>query len=460
MKSLFVLLCLLGEILARTWFDGLNYNPKQKDGSCPTVDTVRSDLSTMAPYTDTIKIFSVKDCNQGEPVLRAVEGTSWKVVLGMWVGPDDSAFNADVQELTRLNSVFDLKKYVKYVVVGSESLYRKDQTEDQLIAKINQARQLLNSLGLSSIPVTTADVYLNYSARLASAVDFVMMNAFTYWEGVPIEAAANTMFEHINAVKAISGGKRVVVGETGWPTGGSNFGAAVPSLANSARYMREFICRAHAEQIEYYWYAAIDTPWNTTPTNTVEAHFGILDADHNPKYPGDNWFACDNSSKKQGTIKMLIPQQNRKLIYEALFNEGVMVAKKDFNAPKHSELMVPNLQVIKALQSLNSRGYVKTQFSWQYYYYTLTDEGIEYLREYLHLPAEIVPATFKKPVRAQPTSSRFGRQELNYKIERDGEYPRRDRDEYRRRDDRKEGASGDFKPEFRGGAGRGRPQPR
>lgn len=31
-------------------------------------------------------------------------------------------------------------------------------------------------------------------------------------------------------------------------------------------------------------------------------------------------------------------------------------------------------QVIKACQSLNSRGYVKTRFSWQYYYYTLTPE--------------------------------------------------------------------------------------
>ncbi|KAF9342301.1 hypothetical protein BGX26_007841, partial [Mortierella sp. AD094] len=43
--------------------------------------------------------------------------------------------------------------------------------------------------------------------------------------------------------------------------------------------------------------------------------------------------------------------------------------------------------------------YVKTQFSWQYYYYTLTDAGIEYLREYLHLPSEIFPATFKKTAR-------------------------------------------------------------
>lgn len=58
-----------------------------------------------------------------------------------------------------------------------------------------------------------------------------------------------------------------------------------------------------------------------------------------------------------------------------------MVAAKDFNAPKHPDIDVPNLEVIKAMQSLTSKGYVKTQFSWQYYYYTLTNEGIDYLRE-------------------------------------------------------------------------------
>ena len=47
---------------------------------------------------------------------------------------------------------------------------------------------------------------------------------------------------------------------------------------------------------------------------------------------------------------MLIPKKNLKVVYEHLFKEGVMVAKKDFNLPKHSEIDVPNLQVIKALQ--------------------------------------------------------------------------------------------------------------
>lgn len=63
------------------------------------------------------------------------------------------------------------------------------------------------------------------------------------------------------------------------------------------------------------------------------------------------------------------------------FSEGVIVAQKDYNAPKHVELDVKNLFVIKSMQSLNSRGYVKTQYSWGWYYYTLTNEGLEYLRE-------------------------------------------------------------------------------
>lgn len=80
----------------------------------------------------------------------------------------------------------------------------------------------------------------------------------------------------------------------------------------------------------------------------------------------------------------------------------MLVAQKDYELKEHPEIKVPNLHVIKAMQSLESRGYVKTQFSWQYYYYCLTDEGIQFLREYLHLPAEIVPATFKKT--ARPTA--------------------------------------------------------
>ncbi|KAF8150193.1 Plectin/S10 domain-containing protein [Crassisporium funariophilum] len=150
---------------------------------------------------------------------------------------------------------------------------------------------------------------------------------------------------------------------------------------------------------------------------------------------------------------MIISKQNRRIIYENLFKEGVLVAKKDFNAPKHEELDVPNLQVIKALQSLTSRGFVKTQFSWQWYYYVLTPEGVEYLREWLHLPTEIVPATHKKAARPpRPAAVRpgGGGGEGAYRAPRGG-----DRDGYRSK--KEEGAPGEFRPQF-AGVGRGAPR--
>ncbi|KAL3461357.1 Plectin/S10 domain-containing protein [Aspergillus heterothallicus] len=157
----------------------------------------------------------------------------------------------------------------------------------------------------------------------------------------------------------------------------------------------------------------------------------------------------------QELATMLIPKEDRKKIHEYLFREGVLVAKKDFNLPKHGDIDTKNLYVIKACQSLNSRGYIKTQFSWQYYYYTLTPEGLDYLREWLHLPAEVVPATHIKQQRSHaPPRGMMGGEERERR-------PRPPREGgYRRREEGKEGgAPGEFAPNFRGGFGRGRGAP-
>ena len=67
----------------------------------------------------------------------------------------------------------------------------------------------------------------------------------------------------------------------------------------------------------------------------------------------------------------------------------------------------------------------------------------------LHLPAEIVPATHKRAVRApRPAAVRGEGREGTYRP------PRGDREEYRK----KEGApSGEFRPQF-AGVGRGAPR--
>merc|ERR1712151_49 len=74
-----------------------------------------------------------------------------------------------------------------------------------------------------------------------------------------------------------------------------------------------------------------------------------------------------------------------------------------------NDVSTRNLFVIKLMTSLKSRGYVKEQFNWQWYYWFITDEGIEYLRKYLNIPAEVLPKTYKQPkVPDRPVGGGFG----------------------------------------------------
>uniref|UniRef100_A0A8C4VRV1 Plectin/eS10 N-terminal domain-containing protein n=1 Tax=Gopherus evgoodei TaxID=1825980 RepID=A0A8C4VRV1_9SAUR len=107
----------------------------------------------------------------------------------------------------------------------------------------------------------------------------------------------------------------------------------------------------------------------------------------------------------------------------------MMVAKKDVHMAKHPELADKNVWSQSNTHSLKSRGYVKEQFAWRHFYWYLTNEGIQYLRDYLHLPPEIVPATLR---RSRPETGRPRPKGL------EGERPARltrgeaDRDTYRR----------------------------
>ena len=158
---------------------------------------------------------------------------------------------------------------------------------------------------------------------------------------------------------------------------------------------------------------------------------------------------------------MLMPKKNRLAIYEHLFKEGVMVAKKDFHLAKHPDLEnIPNLQVIKAMQRLKSKEFVKEQFAWRHYYWSLTNEGIEYLRKFLHLPGEIIPATLKKQQKSETARPRPMTQRS------EGSRPSgEDRAAYRRTpgtgqgDKKADVGAGVGEMEFRGGYTRGRGAP-
>eukprot|EP00457_Paulinella_chromatophora_P010495 gb/GEZN01010599.1/.p1 GENE.gb/GEZN01010599.1/~~gb/GEZN01010599.1/.p1 ORF type:complete len:170 (-),score=24.59 gb/GEZN01010599.1/:349-858(-) len=145
---------------------------------------------------------------------------------------------------------------------------------------------------------------------------------------------------------------------------------------------------------------------------------------------------------------MLVPKKNRKIVFSYLFREGVIVCKKALSMTKHNELEVPNIHVVKLMQSLKSKGFVTEKFNWQWLYFTLTNEGIEYLREFLHVSAETVPDTIKRAKGPEP-------RENDYRPPRDFDQdrPRRGGDREGYRGPKDDSAPRNFRPEF---AGRGR----
>ncbi|XP_056858690.1 40S ribosomal protein S10-3 [Raphanus sativus] len=161
---------------------------------------------------------------------------------------------------------------------------------------------------------------------------------------------------------------------------------------------------------------------------------------------------------------MIMSEENRREICKYLFKEGVLFAKKDFNLAKHPLIeSVPNLQVIKLMQSFKSKEYVRETFAWMHYYWFLTNEGIEFLRTYLNLPSDVVPATLKKS--AKPIGRPFGGgppgdRPRGPRFE-GGDRPRYggDRDGYRGAprgggEGEKGGAPADYQPSFQGSGGR------
>ncbi|GFP81016.1 40S ribosomal protein s10, partial [Phtheirospermum japonicum] len=121
-------------------------------------------------------------------------------------------------------------------------------------------------------------------------------------------------------------------------------------------------------------------------TNNFRLHFRLCNTGN----------ICSSNLLTSFFLFQIIPEKNRREISKYLFQEGVCFAKKDFNLAKHPEIDVPNLQVIKLMQSFKSKEYVRETFAWMHYYWYLTNDGIEFLRTYLNLPSEIVPATLKK----------------------------------------------------------------
>jgi exo-beta-1,3-glucanase (GH17 family)/cellulose synthase/poly-beta-1,6-N-acetylglucosamine synthase-like glycosyltransferase len=248
--------------------DDPNHGPR------PTAAQIRADLKAIAPYTRAIRTYSSTGGAELIPPIAAEFGL--KVSVGAWIGKDEARNQQEIRaalELARRYSNVDA------IIVGNETIYRGDQTVDQLIRLIKEVKRS------SPVPVTTGEigsVWLDHP-ELASAVDFVAAHVLPYWNGIPASQAADYTVEFYDKLRRALPGKRIVIAEFGWPSAGYNMHEANPGRIEQAMVLRDFVSAAEAYGIDYNIVEAIDQPWKTAEGG-VGPYWGLFDAARQAKF--------------------------------------------------------------------------------------------------------------------------------------------------------------------------------
>jgi exo-beta-1,3-glucanase (GH17 family) len=240
----------------------------------PSNEEIAADMPTLASLTNSIRIYS--STGPAEAIIREAEKTRLCVNLGIWLGKYPAGIGeANAREMAAGEQLV-ASPAVRSITVGNEVLLRRDMSEGQLIAAIEQVRAHLRR----PVPITTADTYDHWLAHpdLARHVDFITVHIYPFWQKQSIDSAMQALEVAYNQVKKAYPDKQIVIGETGWPSDGPPQGAAIPSAANQARYLRAFVSWARSQRVMYFYFDAFDEEWKGTYGNGefgVGAHWGL-----------------------------------------------------------------------------------------------------------------------------------------------------------------------------------------
>jgi GPH family glycoside/pentoside/hexuronide:cation symporter len=178
-------------------------------GHTVPADRISSLLDIVAPYFKWIRTYGATHGLENVPRLAKEKGLS--VAAGCWLSRNRSANEAEISSLLRLIQ----DGYVDLAIVGSEVLLRNDLSEDELINYIRRVKA-------SGVPVTTSDTWseLLQHPKVMAECSVVLAHFYPYWEGIHIDQALKNIHQNYLKLKQAAGGKEVIVGETGWPSGG------------------------------------------------------------------------------------------------------------------------------------------------------------------------------------------------------------------------------------------------
>jgi exo-beta-1,3-glucanase (GH17 family) len=198
-------------------------------------------------------------------------------LVGAWLGNDPEINKREIKGLIELAK----NGYVDIAVVGNEVMYRKDLTEDELLAFMQEVKD-----ALPGIPVGYVDAYYEFSHRhrITEMCDVILCNCYPFWEGCPFEYSLDYMQKMYHQAKAAAPGKEVIITETGWPSEGENLRGAIPSVKHARDYFINTQLWSANENIPIFYFSSFDESWKVGAEGTVGAYWGIWDKHEKLKF--------------------------------------------------------------------------------------------------------------------------------------------------------------------------------
>ncbi|GAB1308075.1 hypothetical protein KH5_07580 [Urechidicola sp. KH5] len=271
----------LKELFAKVMFNGMHgicispYEEGQEPGDILTETQVRRRLEILKPYTQWIRSFSCTEGNELIPKIAKELGL--KTMVGAWLSDDIDTNQKEIEGLIKLAK----EGYVDIAAVGNEVMYRKELSEENLIAYIKEVK-----VALPKIPVGYVDAYYEFSKRpnITEACDVILANCYPYWEGCSHDYSLVYMKDMYQQAIRAGNGKKVIITETGWPSQGENFEGAFPSYENALTYFINAQKWSAEEDIDLFYFSSFDESWKVGDEGDVGAYWGLWDKNEQLKY--------------------------------------------------------------------------------------------------------------------------------------------------------------------------------
>ncbi len=285
----------------------------------PTDSDVREDMFRLSHTANAVRTYAATGISGRIPAIARELGL--RVFAGAWL--DGAATRAsDDREVAALIRLAQLERPAA-VIVGNEYHLRREverradpvhfPAENDIPYLLDRITAVKRALSDTGVPVTTCEVdsfmfkfvggddrpeveVLPAYRPVLDALDLVCVHFYPSWEQRPVDGAARLVMARYRAIErwlartygtaTSPAGKPVLIGETGWPSGGSGgrLGGAVLDRPTQRRFLCELLGEADAAKADLLYFTAWDELWKRREGDGIGQNWGYAFSDRSAKH--------------------------------------------------------------------------------------------------------------------------------------------------------------------------------